>query len=174
MAPAPSVPFDVLAEEGTTHFPLIGAIDTFGSQAPVTTGNDGIAHIVAADDSPQNNVLRFAGKTVTVPAYDPTLGNTTVPVTYTTYLVFYADAGAVGGISDSLGNPPVTPFAGKGAGNCPIRSEGVFTVDNAGIILIKSDQDHLWYSIAVDTVTGNITVTGTPPPDGTTIMIPTT
>ena len=112
-------------------------------------------------------------KTVTVTLYDPTLGIITVDMAFTTYLSYTYDS-SVGAFVDSLGNPAVHPYLGRGAGNCPLRSHNMFTVDDSlGTIPFQSDVDFLNYNITVDYATGNISVTGTPPPDGTNIYIPT-
>ena len=154
--------------------PCIGAINTYGALAPVTAGTDGNSLITPTDFLLHNIATRMGYKSNLVVGYDAALGNTTVRLTFGTFLVFYADSGAAGGLSDSIGNPPVHPYLGRGAGNCVMRSQGRFTVDNGlGTISFRSDIDGLDYEITIDYVTGEISVTGTPPPDGTTIMIPT-
>ena len=106
-------------------------------------------------------------------AYDPTIGNITVDMQFTTYLTYTYDSGS-GGFIDWVGNPPNHPYLGKGAGNCVLRSQGRFTVDDGlGSISYRSDVDGLDYTLTIDYATGNISVTGTPPPDGTNIYIPT-
>ena len=45
--------------------------------------------------------------------------------------------------------------------------------DGLGTISYRSDVDGLDYTLTIDYATGNISVTGTPPPYGTSIFIPT-
>ena len=170
MAPAPPVPtvFVVTVIDGVSTFICIGAICTFGAQTPVVTGSVGTATITAADVTPLNLVTRLGWKTITVTLYDPTLGVITVDMAFTTYMAFTIDSGSPGGM-----DPNNIIFAAVGAGNCVLRSNGIFTVDDGmGNIIIRSDIDGLYYTAHINYATGEVTFT-TPPPDGTTIYRPT-
>ena len=175
MAPDPPVPtvFIVTVIDGASTFICIGAICTFGLQTPEVTGAVGTATITAADSIALNLQVKMGWKIKSILAYNPATGSITVDMQFTSYLVYTYDSGA-GGWVDTGGNPPLHPYLGMGAGNCPLRSHNMITVDDSsGTIPYESDIDFLNYSITVNYVTGNISVTGTPPPDGTTIMIPT-
>ena len=146
----------------------IGAIVTYDALTPVVTITNGKAHIIPADGSLQNIVVRVGFKTVIVTGYNPALGNTTVDIHFTMFMAFTVDSLAIGGM-----DPNNTIFAGVGAGNCVFLSDGIYTVDDgAGNIQIRSDQDHLWYTAHINYATGEVTFT-TPPPDGTMLYRPT-
>ena len=160
--------FVVTVDVDATGFLCIGAIVTFGAQAPVPTISDGKADIVAADSTPRNLQAKMGWKIVSILSYNPALGNIVMDMHFTTFDAFTVDAGGIGGM-----DPNNTVFPAVGAGNCVFLSDGVYTVDDGlGNIQVRSDQDHLWYTAHIDYATGNVTFI-IPPPDGSMLYRPT-